>query len=427
MPDPFDLLRTTLVPAEPDPTFVVRLRDRLARALDLPKGVTVSDVSDVSDLALQEPPAPVAVAAVITPYLAVADARGALDWYAAAFGARLRGEPIVMPNGTIGHAELDLGGAMLMLSEEQPEIGVAAPVRGEGVPVTIHLEVIDVDAVIMSAVGAGARLERPAADYDYGRNGVIRDPFGHRWIISAAPSQPGFRHGDIGYASLWVPDVARAASFFTTVLGWHYAPAGSHAGRQVQGLTLHHGMWGGVDPPTLFCCFAVDDLAAAMTRVVAAGGTANQAHVEPFGLVSECTDDQGTPFAMFEPPGGVAPRSLSAPNGSLEGDLAYITMEVVDSARTRAFYGSVLGWHYSSGHIADGWQVDNVTPMVGLSGGHGAARTVPMYRVGDIAAAVDAVRDAGGTATDPERQPYWVTATCTDDQGTRFYLGQLSP
>ena len=50
MPDPFDLLRTTLIPAEPDPAFTARLRDRLARALDLPKGVTVSD------LALEELP-----------------------------------------------------------------------------------------------------------------------------------------------------------------------------------------------------------------------------------------------------------------------------------------------------------------------------------------------------------------------------------
>ena len=145
---------------------------------------------------------------MITPYLAVTDARAALDWYQEAFAARLRTEPIVMPNGTIGHAELDLGGATLMVSEEHPEIGVTAPTPGEGVPVTIHLEVADVDAVIRRAVGAGARLERPAADYDYGRNGVIRDPFGHRWLISAAPNQPGFRHGDIGYVSLWVPDVA---------------------------------------------------------------------------------------------------------------------------------------------------------------------------------------------------------------------------
>jgi uncharacterized glyoxalase superfamily protein PhnB len=65
------------------------------------------------------------------------------------------------------------------------------------------------------------------------------------------------------------------------------------------------------------------------------------------------------------------------------------------------------------------------TPMVGISGGHARATTVPMYRVDDIAAAVSAVRHAGGTATDPEVQPYGTTSTCTDDQGTRFYLGEL--
>ena len=63
--------------------------------------------------------------------------------------------------------------------------------------------------------------------------------------------------------------------------------------------------------------------------------------------------------------------------------------------------------------------------MVGISGGHALATTVPMYRVDDIARAVDRVRTAGGTASAPEAQPYGITSTCTDDQGTRFYLGQL--
>jgi predicted enzyme related to lactoylglutathione lyase len=48
-----------------------------------------------------------------------------------------------------------------------------------------------------------------------------------------------------------------------------------------------------------------------------------------------------------------------------------------------------------------------------------------MYRVDDIAAAVERVRAAGGTSTDPERQPYGVTADCADNQGTHFYLGTL--
>jgi predicted enzyme related to lactoylglutathione lyase len=100
-------------------------------------------------------------------------------------------------------------------------------------------------------------------------------------------------------------------------------------------------------------------------------------------------------------------------------------MEVADSTRTKEFYGSVLGWTFSPGRVNDGWGVDGVAPMMGISGGHDVATTVPMYRVDDIDAAVRALRDIGGTCGEPEHNPYGVTATCTDDQGTRFYLGQL--
>ena len=73
----------------------------------------------------------------------------------------------------------------------------------------------------------------------------------------------------------------------------------------------------------------------------------------------------------------------------------------------------------------DGWQVLDVVPMVGLSGGHERNTTVSMYSVADIETTVEEVRRSGGTATDPETQPYGITAACTDDQGTRFYVGQL--
>lgn len=424
MPDPFDQRRIAIVGSDPDPTFAARLRDRLARALNLPKGVTVSDLT--LDAALPDPSAAPTAAAVITPYLAVSGAQAALDWYQEAFGARLRGQPIVMADGTIGHAELDLGGAPLMLSEEHPELGVVAPTPNGAVPVTMHLEVVDVDATIGRTVAAGGRLERPAADYDYGRNGVIRDPFGHRWLISGPPPGPRIGHGDIGYVSLWLPNIERAAAFYSRVLGWRYAPASGPQGRRVEGLAVHHGLWGGVDPPTLFCCYAVDDITAATTRVTAAGGTAGAATFEPYGLVAECTDDQVVRFAVYQPPGGVSSQGSVLQHGGRQGDLAYVTMEVVDSVRARAFYGSVLGWRFSGGRVDDGWQADDVAPMVGFSGGHQAATTIPMYRVDDISAAVEVVRDAGGTSTDPEPQLYGITAACTDDQGTRFYLGQLS-
>ncbi len=416
MPDPFDELRAPVAPVAPDPSFTARLRARLERALDLPEGVPMSMLIDESAAI---------TSAVLTPYLAVAGAREALDWYAAAFGARRRGEPIVMPDGRIGHAEIEIGTAVVMLSDEHPEIGVTAPLPDAGVAVTLHLSVDDVDAVLDRAVGRGATLERPAADFEYGRNGVIRDPFGHRWMIMGAPAPVSPRDGDIGYVSLWVPDVARAAAFFGATLGWSYAPGSGPEGRQVQGQTLHHGLWGGEPRSTLFVCFAVADVDDAVERVRAAGGTAQTPTPEPYGRVSECVDDQGTRFAVYEPPGGVGSTPGPA-NGRQHGDLSYVTMEVRDGAAARDFYGTVLGWRFLPGRVEDGWQVEDVVPMIGLHGGHDVATTVPMYRVDDIATAVDAVRRAGGTATDPEVMPYGTTATCVDDQGTRFYLGQMS-
>jgi predicted enzyme related to lactoylglutathione lyase len=378
----------------------------------------------VSGLAIDDQRVPTSSRAVITPYLAVSGARAALDWYAEAFGARLKGDPIVMGDGRIGHAELEIAGAPLMVSEQRPEIGVSAPTPDRGAAVTMHLAVDDVDRSIGRAVSLGAVLERPAADYEYGRNGVIRDPFGHRWLVSRRPSRPGLRHGDIGYVSLWVPDVDRAAAFFSAVLGWRYAPGSGPLGRQVEGRSLHHGLWGGFEHATLFCCFAVDDVESAAARVRVAGGTARTPHSEPYGLMADCTDEEGTRFAVFEPPGGTV-SGASPITGTAEGDLAYVTIQVRDSARARSFYGAVLGWRFAAGRTDDGWQVEDVSPMVGVGGGHAMATTLPMYRVDDIASAAERVRHAGGEATEPEPQPYGISSLCSDDQGTRFYLGQL--
>jgi predicted enzyme related to lactoylglutathione lyase len=102
-----------------------------------------------------------------------------------------------------------------------------------------------------------------------------------------------------------------------------------------------------------------------------------------------------------------------------------VTVETGDSARFRAFFGSVAGWQFTPGRVEDGWAIEDIVPMTGMQGGHAQATVVPMYRVDDIATAVERVRAAGGTSTDPEPQPYGVTADCTDDQGTHFYLGTL--
>lgn len=116
-------------------------------------------------------------------YLCVRNAAEAIEFYTKVFGAREKFR-LTEPSGRIGHAELAIGGATLMLCEEFPEYGITAPQPGGGTPVTIHLHVDNADAVIAGAVDAGAKLERAPKDEFYGeRSGCVRDPFGHRWNI----------------------------------------------------------------------------------------------------------------------------------------------------------------------------------------------------------------------------------------------------
>jgi predicted enzyme related to lactoylglutathione lyase len=251
------------------------------------------------------------------------------------------------------------------------------------------------------------------------------------------------RQGDIGYASLWVPDIGRAAAFYAAVFGWAYGPSHNPHARQVPGVAPPQGLWGGQPRSTLFCSYVVDNAVAAAARVRAAGGQAGDPIRRPYGLVAECTDNQGTRFAVHQYPAagqpgagaagtetaGAGTETAGAGAGPVaaahDGDLAYITFEVVDSRRARDFYGAVLGWRFAPGRVADGWQVEGTTPMAGLSGGHVEATTVPMWRVANLREAVSRVRAAGGTATEPRQEPYGLTADCADDQGSRFYLGQF--
>ena len=427
MPDPFESLRAPVSPVDPDPGFAVRLRARVERALDLPKGVAVSAIDLESRSVTIVAPRPGAA----IPYLAVRDARRAIDWYVDVFGARLVGEPIVMPDGRVGHAELELAGGVMYLAEEFPEIGHVAPQRGAA-SVSLVLAVADVDTTAAVAVAGGAELTREIGEGHGHRNATILDPFGHRWMLQT-PLATGdvavatLRPGDLAYSSLWVPDAARAATFFSAVLGWT-VEAGAHPGhaRQVTGLSTAQGIFGGQDRSTLFACFAVDDVDAAVDRVRRAGGETGAVRREAYGRLVDCTDDQGTAFALVEVPTPSEDETgTRVLNGAREGDLAYVTYEVLDSAKARAFYGAVLGWVFTPGTAADGWQATEVAPMTGVHGGHEVATTVPMYRVDDVGAAVARVRAAGGTAAEPERQHYGVTAVCVDDQGTRFYLGRL--
>lgn len=417
MTDPLDALREPARPVDPDPAFAARLRARLEReVLAAPTPTRENAMSTRTTTA----PAAALALHTLTPHLTVPDAGAALEFYVEAFGAARRGEPIVMPDGRIGHAEVAIGDSVLMLAEEFPEMGIVAP-RGEGYSQSLRLETPDPDAVVDRAVALGARLERPVVDSPYGRGGVVVDPAGHRWMVSREPAP--LRPGDVGYASLWTRDVGAAARFYGTVLGWR--TAGDHAGqgRQVVGTEQHLGLYGGQQQMTTFCCYVVDDVDATVALVRAAGGTAEEPTDEPHGRTANCVDDQGLPFAVFAPaPGGTRPDT------TVPGALTYLTFEMPDSARARAFYGTVLGWRFQPGRTPGGWAVRGVagdtSPMAGLMGGAEQPAVVPMFVVADVAAAVAAVRAAGGTAEDPAHAGYGTSARCSDDQGGGFWLVQ---
>lgn len=119
-------------------------------------------------------------------YLCVSDSAAAIRFYGEAFGAAEKFR-LTEPSGRIGHAELDFGGTTIMLSDEFPEAGIRSAQSLGATPVTIHLHVDDADAMIERALAAGATLERVPSDAFYGeRSGVVRCPFGHRWLIGHA-------------------------------------------------------------------------------------------------------------------------------------------------------------------------------------------------------------------------------------------------
>jgi PhnB protein len=117
-------------------------------------------------------------------YLTIKKCSEAIEFYKKAFGAveKLR---LVMPNGSIAHAEITIEGTLLMMAEENPEWGTQGPLRLGGSPMTLSIYVKDVDASFKRALDAGATVTMPVKDEFYGdRIGQVLDPYGYKWGIA---------------------------------------------------------------------------------------------------------------------------------------------------------------------------------------------------------------------------------------------------
>jgi len=184
MTDPFEALREPVTPVDPDPEFAGRLRMRLTREVFAPPGGTMSQQTAATRVE-REPAWP----PTLTPYIVVSDARRAMDWYVEVFGAQRRGELHVNADGTIGHAEVGIGDAVLMFAEASdlwPDVPVRAPDSPVTFSHTLHLEVDDVDAAVAKVKALGGSVVIEARETPYGRLAGVADPTGAQFKLRRA-------------------------------------------------------------------------------------------------------------------------------------------------------------------------------------------------------------------------------------------------
>ena len=302
MTDPFEALREPVTPVDPDPEFAGRLRRRLTREVFVPPGGTMTQQTVAAGVE-HEPARPPA----LTPSIVVSDARSAMDWYVEVFGAQRRGEPHVNADGTIGHAEVGIGDAVLMFAEASdlwPDVPVHAPDSPATFSHTLHLEVDDVDASTERARRSGASVEREPADQPYGRRSVIVDPFGHRWILLRRPARATrLRQGDVANVTIASRDTQRAKEFYEAVLQVPFSSAHSVAWRTEETSPPLSILPSPGGEHEVQLSYRVDDIAAAVERVRAAGGRADEPARRAFGLLADCADDQGATFRLWQPAG----------------------------------------------------------------------------------------------------------------------------
>lgn len=139
---------------------------------------------------------------VLAPYLCIPDAAKAIEFYKSAFGAKERMR-LTDPSGKVMHAEIDIYGGVVMLADEFPDMGFHGPQHFGGSPVTVHIYVGDVDALVAHAEKNGATVKMPPKNQFYGdRTANLVDPFGHMWhfathVEDVSPEEMSRRHKEM--------------------------------------------------------------------------------------------------------------------------------------------------------------------------------------------------------------------------------------
>jgi PhnB protein len=335
-----------------------------------------SDLGRASMATLAEPVTPVREGA--TAYLTVRNAAAAIEFYKKAFGAIERGR-LSMPSGEIGHAEIEISGSRIMLSDEFPEYGGMSPEALGGSPIKMHLYVHDVDAFAERAVAAGAKITRPITDQFYGdRSGYLVDPFGHTWVVAthkemvplgelqkrfaAMATRPVKKETGVspvpkGYHTLTTYLVARDADglidFVTKTFGAteKFRSVGAAGGRHAEvqlgdsmimiGGGITGGGWKGDPLPSAFHVY-VPDCDAVYRKALAAGATSlSEPKDQPYGERTANVKDAAGNFWYIATFKGESYKSEGAPD--VQPYLQPLRAEPVINFLKRAFGAQELG------------------------------------------------------------------------------------
>jgi predicted enzyme related to lactoylglutathione lyase len=187
-------------------------------------------------------------------------------------------------------------------SDLWPDVPVRAPDSPATFSHTLHLEVDDVDGTTERARRSGASVEREPTNQPYGRGSVIVDPFGHRWMLLRPPARATrLRQGDVANVTMVARDAHRAKVFYEAVLQVPFS-SGHPGAWSTEETRPRLSIWSpeGAEPEVQLS-YRVDDIAAAVERVRAAGGRADEPERRPYGLHTDCIDDQGATFRLWQP------------------------------------------------------------------------------------------------------------------------------
>lgn len=289
--DPLDALRESVVPLAPDPGFAAALRARLERAVLDPRGVTMTTESvtptgtSVTSVTENIPTIPPAEGDVVYSSLWVGDIDRAAEFYRAVLGWAPG------PGRESG-------------SREVPGMTPPMGMYGGNADATLFLvhAVDDVRAATERVRAAGGEAEEPT-ERPYGLAADCTDNQGMRLTLlevpraaRSAPTASG--PGHLLYLTVGVPDSGAFREFYGSVFGWSFRAGRAEDGWSIEGMRPMAGMHGGAERSSVVPMYAVPDVAEAVARVRAAGGTSTDPVQQPYGLTADCADDQGAAFYL---------------------------------------------------------------------------------------------------------------------------------